>query len=75
MRDFDENINGHSTGLCFGFKRPTALDAHLVVFIARMLDIGRTDIMPSGLRQYASVLMAGDEWKDVMKGRSTLAPK
>ncbi len=75
MKEFNENIKAYPTGLCFGFEKPTALDGHLVVFIARMLDIGRIDVIPTDLKQYATRLMAGDEWKGVMQGRSTLAPE
>ena len=74
MKEFDENIKNHSTGLCFGFDTPSALDAHLLVFIARMMDKGRDDIVSAGLKHYAAQLMASDEWKDVMQGQSTLAP-
>jgi hypothetical protein len=75
MKEFDENIRNHSTGSCFGFNKPTALDAHLLVFIARMMDKGRNDIIPAGLKQYAAELMESNEWKGVMQGRSTLAPE
>ena len=71
MLEFDSIIKESPTGLCFGFERPTALDAHLVVFIARMLDVGRDDLLPSSLTQYASKLMEGEEWKAVMQGRTT----
>jgi hypothetical protein len=75
MLQFDTIIKESPTELCFGLEEPTALDAHLVVFIARMQDIGRDDLLPPGLSQYASRLMEGQEWKAVMQGRRTIPPR
>jgi hypothetical protein len=55
-----------------GLPQPSALDAHLVVFIARMRDVGRKDIVPEALDRYADVAMARDEWKNMMQGRKTV---
>lgn len=58
-----------------GLKEPTALDAHLVTFVARMRDVGRNDIIPEELGKYVDVAMEGDEWNGVMQGRKTMVPK
>jgi hypothetical protein len=55
-----------------GLPQPSALDAHLVVFIARMHDVGRKDIVPETLDRYADAAMAQDEWKHMMQGRKTV---
>ena len=59
----------------FDLPHPTALDAHLTCFIARMLDVGRDDIIPSKLKSYAERVMETEEWKSVMQGRKTMVPK
>ncbi|KAF2171452.1 hypothetical protein M409DRAFT_18569 [Zasmidium cellare ATCC 36951] len=61
------------TSWLFDLERPSALDAHLVVFIARMLDIGRGDVIPAALRAFAEKAMSGSEWQQVMQDRSTCA--
>ena len=62
------------TGWLFGDK-PTALDAHLVVFIARMTDVGRSGLIPEKLRQYGQWAMQGTEWTKTRNGRSgTMVP-
>lgn len=57
----------------FGDK-PTALDAHLVVFIARMTDVGRENIIPDGLRRYGARAMQRPEWVSMTEGRKTMLP-
>lgn len=56
----------------FGLSQPTALDAHLVVFIARMRDVGRDDLISERLNQYADFAMGLPEWKSVLQGRKTM---
>ena len=50
----------------------TALDAHTVPFVARLLDAGRSDLVPEAVRQYAERAMARPEWQGVTKGRPTM---
>ena len=59
----------------FGSDRPSALDAHLVVFIARMQDVGKDDLIPDALQAYARTAFAMAEFKAVMGGRRTLPSK
>jgi hypothetical protein len=59
----------------FDFPHPTALDVHLTVFIARMLDVGRDDLFSDKMRNYAARAMQTDEWKSVMQGRKTMIPR
>ena len=53
----------------FGTNAPTALDAHLVVFIKRMRDVDRAELIPEGMGAWADKLMETEEWKGVMDGR------
>ena len=59
----------------FGLGHPTALDAHLVVFIARLKDVGRHDIVPEKLMAYAERAWASESYKAVMQGRKTMVGK
>lgn len=51
--------------------QPSALDGHVVVFIARMNDIGRSDLLPAKLKSYGEKAFAGQAWRDLMQGMST----
>lgn len=55
--------------------KATALDAHLVVFIARLTDVGREHLIPSKLRDYANWAMEKPEWVNMMGGRRTMIPR
>ena len=55
----------------FGPK-PTALDAHLVVFLARMTDVGREHLIPPELRVYGAWAWEHPEWNNMMNGRKTM---
>ena len=56
----------------FGQKQPTELDAHLVVMIARLQDVGRHELICEPLKQYAATAYETVEWKEVMDGRRTM---
>ncbi len=51
---------------------PTALDAHLVVFIARLTDVGRDHLIPAKLKDYCAWAMQKPEWVAMMNGRKTM---
>ena len=56
-------------------EKPTALDAHLVAFIARMIDVGRESVIPEKLCQYGRWATQGPEWTKIRNGRtSTMVP-
>ena len=70
-----ETLMTEPGGWLFG-EKPTALDAHLVVFIARMTDVGRESLIPEKVRQYASWAMDRPEWIKIRDGRqSTMIPQ
>jgi len=51
---------------------PTVLDAHLVPFIVRLLDCGRSALVPEKLQTYAKQITTFPSWQEVSHGRSTL---
>ena len=54
--------------------KATALDAHLVVFIARLTDVGREHLIPRKLQDYGAWAMQKPEWIEMMGGRKTMVP-
>ena len=56
----------------FGQERPTELDAHVLVFVARLRDVGRDSLVPEALKQYRESATAEPSWHAVMEGRSTM---
>lgn len=74
MVKFRELLDNSQTGWLFSFDKTSALDTHLVVFIARMMDINRGDLIPEALKGYATKAMNGTEWNEVMQGRTTKPP-
>lgn len=59
----------------FGLLEPSALDAHAVVFIERMRDVGRIGLVPDKLDAYSQKATEQDAWRGVMNGRRTMAPR
>lgn len=55
-----------------GLPQPSALDAHLITFIARMRDVGRGEIVPEALGRYVDSALEQDAWRDMMEGRKTM---
>ncbi|KAJ0419921.1 hypothetical protein BJY00DRAFT_149833 [Aspergillus carlsbadensis] len=64
--------HGNGTIWIFGDVGPTALDAHVVAFVARLTDISLEDLVPPILRAYSATIMGLPEWQEVMKGRPTV---
>ncbi|KAH8812214.1 hypothetical protein F5884DRAFT_784746 [Xylogone sp. PMI_703] len=56
----------------FGSSSPTALDAHLIIFIARLCDIGRKDLIPKRVLEYGEMATKTPEWDQVMQGKRTV---
>lgn len=51
---------------------PTALDAHTVVFLARLIDAGRANLIGHDMLEYAEQNLQKIDWTGIVKGRSTL---
>ncbi|OCT46774.1 hypothetical protein CLCR_02036 [Cladophialophora carrionii] len=51
---------------------PTALDAHTVVFIARLLDAKREPLIPADVLAYGRPKLQAKEWLGITKGNPTL---
>lgn len=53
-------------------NEPTALDAHTIVFIARLYDVGRRGMVPAEWQAYADVHLIESAWLGVADGKATL---
>ena len=73
LSTLDSLVPSPPTRWIFG-EKPTALDAHLVVFIARMKDVGRRDLIPERVGKFGDWATAGKEWTMMMDGRATMIP-
>lgn len=74
MNDLTEVLAQHAqegTTWIFGHK-PTILDAHTAVLAARMMDLGRFDLVPDTARVYATAVMETPEWEKATHGRPTI---
>ncbi|KAG4442870.1 hypothetical protein IFR05_001666 [Cadophora sp. M221] len=56
----------------WGRTSPTALDAHLAVFVARLYDVGREVLAPENLVPFRTRVIETEEWEAVYQGRSTM---
>lgn len=74
MKTFDSLLSDDAPWL-FGSSRPTVLDAHLIILIARMQDVGRTSLIPDRLLKYADAAFSTPELEGVMQGRRTMVPR
>lgn len=56
----------------FGDK-PSILDAYATTLVARLIDMGRDDLISEPLlREYAVAVMDTDEWRKATFGRKTI---
>lgn len=72
LDEISQRLESPKTGWILDTTEPTALDAHVVVFICRLQDIHRENLIPDRVHQYADVAMQQSAWKETMEGRRTL---
>ncbi|CAM1502021.1 Fc.00g040050.m01.CDS01 [Cosmosporella sp. VM-42] len=72
LQELVEVLKEHNHGETWIFgHRPTILDAHATPLIARLMDVGRYDLLPDEAQDYARRVITTSEWKETIKGRST----
>jgi hypothetical protein len=74
LGEVDELLQASRSGWVLDTPHPTALDAHLIVFVARLKDAGRGELVPARVGEYADGAMDTSAWKDMMQGRQTIPP-
>jgi hypothetical protein len=56
----------------YGSHGPTALDAHFVIFLRRMKDIGHGDFLSERTSRYLAHAEGTKEFQNIMQGRDTV---
>lgn len=56
----------------FGTEFATALDCHLIIFLARHKDVGRSNLIRGSMASYADTIFSAPFWHDFMKGKTTM---
>lgn len=56
--------SGSKSPWIFGTKNPSALDTSLMVFLVRMMDVKRENLLPQGLREMADLVKMTTEFKE-----------
>ena len=62
MLRFQDMLKDSQTGWLLNLPEPSALDAHLVVFIARMYDVKRHNLIPEKMQEYGNNAMSEGAW-------------
>jgi hypothetical protein len=74
LGEVDELLHAAHSDWVLDTPHPTALDAHLIVFVARLKDAGRGELVPARVVKYADKAMDTSAWRDMMQGRQTIPP-
>ncbi len=74
LAELDELLpaEGSAGPWLLGLEHPSGLDTNLVVFIRRMQDGGRGELVLEGLKVYVDRARVALEWERVMQGRETM---
>lgn len=62
-----EKRNGTTQAAYIFGQHPTVLDAHVLVFLCRLCDIRRTELIPDALLEWVEGFRQGEAWKSVME--------
>lgn len=65
------NAEGVATWIFGDGIGSTALDAHTVVFIARLIDASRSYLIPENVLEYGNKHLKEEIWIEITKGRRT----
>ena len=74
LHEIGEVLQDSQTDWILNTTHPTALDAHVIVFIARLKEAGRRELVPARFMNYADKQMDTSLWREMMQGRSTIPP-
>ena len=74
LSEIDSMLQASLTDWILSTPHPTALDAHVTVFAARLRDAGRGELVPLRITAYADKQMSTVAWKEMTRGRGTVPP-
>lgn len=73
-KEIQSLLSASSTGWIMGTTNPTALDAHVVILLARLHDIKRENLIPEALVAYGKAAMEQPAFPEALQGPSTIPP-
>lgn len=62
-----ERHNGTTKNAYIFGEHPTVFDAHVLVFLCRLCDVRRTELIPDTLLEWVEGFRQGEAWKRVME--------
>ena len=74
LHDIGEMLQVSETNWILDTAHPTALDAHIIVFVARLEDAGHRELVPARIVDYAHRQMDTVVWKEVVQEHGTVPP-
>jgi hypothetical protein len=74
LHEIGKTLQESQTDWILNTSHPTALDAHFIVFVARLKDAGRGELVPARTREYAVKQMNTAAWQAMMQGQGTVPP-
>ena len=74
LHEIGEVLQVSQTDWILSTTLPTALDAHIIVFVARLKDAGRRELVPGRIIDYANKQMETAVWKKMVQGQGTVPP-
>lgn len=72
LAETKEKYGNSDSPWIFGGEYATALDAHTVVLLARLFEVGLEKLVHPDMVAYGKSIMDGDMWKNFMQGRGTM---
>lgn len=74
LQEIGKMLQESQTDWILDTPHPTALDAHFIVFVARLKDAGRGELVPARIIDYADKRMNTAVWKVMVQGQGTVPP-
>jgi hypothetical protein len=74
VQEIDKVLKVSQTDWILNTTHPTALDAHVIVFVARLKDAGRGELVPACITDYADKQMDTAVWEAMVQGQGTVPP-
>jgi hypothetical protein len=72
LHEIGDMLQESQTDWILNTTHPTALDAHVIVFVARLRDADRGELVPARINDYAVKQMETYVWKVMVQGQGTV---
>jgi hypothetical protein len=74
LQEIGKMLQESQTDWILDTPHPTALDAHFIVFVARLKDAGRGELVPARINDYAVKQMDTAVWRAIVQEQGTVPP-